>query len=569
MEKINLKTQGRNGKIEFEINIDKNEIKDLKVIKHTETPGIFNQVFSKLKGDVLSNQSFDVDTVSGATIMTKAILDTAKEAMVDSKIELNGRKIEDEQSQARKQIITDTLVVGGGGAGLVAASKALSLGSKVILLEKNGYMGGATILNGSNIVGTGSKTSKKIFGSDYKDSPELLANDVFKESRKTNYTNLTRIMVDNIGDAIDFVSEFANLDYKKAQTQTPEHSVERQIELPSSSSYEFISKMSESFQKKGGEILLDVRVEDIVVEGNMVKGVIAESKHASYYIEAKSIILAAGGYGAKVLKEGNGKGIDYYGPMTSTGDSYQFTHALSLKVHDSDWLKIYPHGVEVEPGIAKLTTYASKLATDMGAIYVNKEGKRIVNESEVYTKFRDAILKQSGRVAYLIMDERTWKEFYKLLLLHDFSENEIKEYLKNDGSKNPIFVKGSLEEIATKAKIDGNELITTLKKYREYVVNGEDLEFGRTNDCMHLFEGNTFYAIEQRDRFATTLGGYMVDDKMNLLNSMNRPVKNLFGTGEIIGGANGRDSMPSMMNSWSFSSGFAAGKAAVDYEHQI
>ncbi|EJE99957.1 FAD-dependent oxidoreductase [Liquorilactobacillus mali] len=569
MKKINLNTQGRNGKIEFEVDIEKNKIKDLKIINHMETPGIFNQVFSKLKSDVISNQSFDVDTISGATIMTKSILDTAKEAITDNGIHLNGKKSENTQVQKKKEIVTDTLVIGGGGAGLVAASKALSLGSKVILLEKNGYLGGATILNGSNVVGTGSKTSKKIFESDYGDSPGLLAKDVSKESRQTNYTDLTKIMVENIGNAIDFVSDFANLDYRKAQTQTPEHSVERQIELPSSSSYEFIDKMAKAFFKKGGEILLDVRVENMTIEKNMVKGVIAESKYVSYYIKAKSVILASGGYGAKVLKEGKGEGIDYYGPMTSTGDSYQFTHSLSLKAHDQNWLKVYPHGVEVEPGIAKLTTYASKMATDMGAIYVNKKGQRIVNESDVYTKLRDAILEQSERIAYLIMDERTWKEFYKLLVLHDFSKNEIKEYLKNDGSKIPIFVKGSLEKIANKANIDEQGLIKTLEKYEEYAVNEEDPEFGRAADYLHSFEGSIFYAVEQRDRFATTLGGYIVDEKMNLLNSANRPIKNLFGAGEIIGGANGHDSMPSMMNSWSFSSGFAAGRAAIIYEDKM
>ena len=53
-------------------------------------------------------------------------------------------------------------------------------------------------------------------------------------------------------------------------------------------------------------------------------------------------------------------------------------------------------------------------ATDMGGIYVNTQGKRIVNESDVYTKFRDAILAQPDKMSYLVMDERTWKSFYDL-----------------------------------------------------------------------------------------------------------------------------------------------------------
>ena len=43
----------------------------------------------------------------------------------------------------------------------------------------------------------------------------------------------------------------------------------------------------------------------------------------------------------------------------------------------------------------------------MGAIFVNTDGKRIVNESAPYTHFRDAIAEQKGKVAYIVMDQRT------------------------------------------------------------------------------------------------------------------------------------------------------------------
>ena len=63
-----------------------------------------------------------------------------------------------------------------------------------------------------------------------------------------------------------------------------------------------------------------------------------------------------------------------------------------------------------------MTTYASKKSTDLGGIYVNSEGHRIVNESAPYTDFRDAILALPDRIAYMLMDERTWKEVHELLV---------------------------------------------------------------------------------------------------------------------------------------------------------
>ncbi|MCZ4012568.1 FMN-binding protein [Lactobacillus jensenii] len=52
---LQAEANGRNGKIKFDINIDNNEIKDIKVTKSSETPAIFNQVFDKLKNSKLSN----------------------------------------------------------------------------------------------------------------------------------------------------------------------------------------------------------------------------------------------------------------------------------------------------------------------------------------------------------------------------------------------------------------------------------------------------------------------------------------------------------------------------------
>jgi len=555
---------GHNGIINYEVDLQDNKIKDLKILKHSETSGIFNQVIDKLKHNIITEQSFNVDTISGATVMTKALLTSADKAVEGAGINVVPTPKKKETAET-KNYKTDVLVIGGGEAGLVAGCRALAMGQKVILVEKNGYMGGATILNGSNVVGTGSNVAAQIFDNNH-DTPEMLAQDVSRESGDTNYPALTDLMVHNIGSAIDFVSKFADLHYQKAQTQTPEHSINRQIELPSASSFEFIQKVSKAFTAAGGQILLDARVEELTFNRqHSLNGVVAKQHDSTLKIKAKSVVLATGGHGANQKMRGDeSNGIDYYGPMTSTGDAYQFNDALNLETHDLGWYKIYPHGVEVEPGVAKLTTYASKEATDMGALYVNSKGERIVNESNVYTAFRNAILKQDDKVAYLVMDERTWKKVYDLLVLHDFTAEEIKKFFA-DPTKRPIFVKGDLSTVAKEAGIDGAALAATIKRYQGFVKDGHDQEFGRDPKYLHEFEGDTFYVVEQRDRFATTLGGYSVNaDNLQLLTTKNAPVANYFGAGEVIGGANGHDSMPSMMNTWGISSGYVAGAAASE-----
>lgn len=565
MTKQTIKAQadGRNGQIDFEIDLENNKISDVKVTKNSETPAIFNQAFGKLKKNIIDNQSFDVDAVSGASLMTQAMLDSGKKALAENNIALDGKK--PEVVHEEKQLNVDVAVIGSGMAGLMAASRALSMGKKVVVLEKNGYLGGATILNGSNVVGTGSKVSAELFGETAKkDSPNRLVQDITRECRGTNYPMLSKLLANNIGRAVDFITEFANLTYQKAETQTVEHSVNRQIEMPSESSYELVTKVAEAFEKKGGQIILDARVEKLNKDkaGKLVS-LTAEGKHQTINVNFKSLVLAAGGWGARDY-QAHKTDIPYYGPMTSTGDYFDFAKNMNLVTRNLDWYKVYPHGLEVEPGIAKLTTYSTKEATDMGAIFVNTDGKRIVNESAPYTHFRDAIAEQKGKVAYIVMDQRTWDRFYELMLKYGFTKEEVQSFFDLDGEKSPVLVKGDLKTVAEKAGIDYQTLKETVDNYTEDVKADYDPEFGRDKKFMHEFEGDTYYVIEQKLRFCTTLGGYETTDQMQLLDNDMNPVSNFYAAGEIVGGANGHDSMPSMMNSWSYASGFVAGTTAAD-----
>ena len=565
MTKQTIKAQadGRNGQIDFEIDLENNKISDVKVTKNSETPAIFNQAFGKLKKNIIDNQSFDVDAVSGASLMTQAMLDSGKKALAENNIALDGKK--PEVVHEERQLNVDVAVIGSGMAGLMAASRALSMGKKVVVLEKNGYLGGATILNGSNVVGTDSKVSAELFGETAKkDSPNRLVQDITRECRGTNYPMLSKLLANNIGRAVDFITEFANLTYQKAETQTVEHSVNRQIEMPSESSYELVTKVAEAFEKKGGQIILDTRVEKLNKDkaGKLVS-LTAEGKHQTINVNFKSLVLAAGGWGARDY-QAHKTDIPYYGPMTSTGDYFDFAKNMNLVTRNLDWYKVYPHGLEVEPGIAKLTTYSTKEATDMGAIFVNTDGKRIVNESAPYTHFRDAIAEQKGKVAYIVMDQRTWDRFYELMLKYGFTKEEVQSFFDLVGEKSPVLVKGDLKTVAEKAGIDYQTLKETVDNYTEDVKADYDPEFGRDKKFMHEFEGDTYYIIEQKLLFCTTLGGYETTDQMQLLDNDMNPVSNFYAAGEIVGGANGHDPMPSMMNSWSYASGFVAGTTAAD-----
>jgi len=560
--------KGNNGDIKVEMKVAGGKIASITVLEHGETQGIVDAALERIPQAIVDTQSIAVDTVSGATNSSKGIIEAVRSCIEQAGGNPADFEVAVENGGDEVQVTeesVDILVIGGGGAGLQSALRAIESGKTVALIEKNGSLGGATISNGSNIVATGSELSKELFG-DNGDSAEILYEDLNKGSKGTIKAELTTKMTETIGQAIDWVSEAAVLKYGIAQTQVVDHSIDRQVELASSSSKELIDAVSKKFEELGGKIMLETKAVELVQEDGVVVGVKAEKGNGDIVnFTAKSVIIATGGYGADVdMRPASMDGYLYYGPAGSTGDGLKMAMEIGAVSENLDRYKIYPHGWEVEPGIGKLTTYSSKKATDIGAIYVNSQGARLMNESLPYSSFKEKIMEQDNSTAYLVMDEETWTEFYDLLILHGFNEQTVQGYLESNGSKTPVVASGNLEEAAKAAGIDAEALAATVEKYNSYAAKGVDEEFGKSAEYLNPIEGEKYYVVEQKVRFATTLGGLAVaENSMAVLDAEGNAIGNLFAAGEVIGGANGNDSLPSMMNSWNLVSAYIAGDFAA------
>lgn len=558
--------EGHNGPITVDVAFENGKINALSIKEHNETAGIINQVGSVITESIVENQTLNVDAISGATVLSNAIVNATQDAIRGAGGNpIAYRKNKTGAQSLQEDLYTDMIVIGSGGAGLTAALRGIKSGKNVVVLEKNGYIGGATILNGSNIVATGSKLATKIFGKNNDDSPDKLYEDIKRASHNTQYPELTRSFVNTVGNAVDWISEHANIDYFAAQTQANDHQVDRQVEVVSSSSQEVIHHLASAIKEKGGQILTNTKAEEMIIEDGQLKGIRVSKGNVTYSIYSKVVVLATGGYGANPhYRSEEMEHVLYYGPQTSTGDGLALSSPFSAQMKNLNWFKKYPHGWEVEPGFAKLTTYSSKKATDMGGIYVNSDGKRLMDETAVYSKFRDKIEEQDDKVAWLLMDEEIWKGFYNLLLLHGFDEKEVQGYLAQNGKKDPVVVEGTLVEVAEAAGVDAEALTTTVATYNQYARQGKDESFGKSADSLKELTGEKYYLVEQKARFATSLGGLVVNpETMKVLNEQGEEIPALYAAGELVGGANGNDSMPSMMNSWIVTSGYIAGGAAA------
>lgn len=142
---------GMQGIIRVEIQVADGKITDISFLENSETPYVAAVANERIPAQIIEHQSLSLDTVTGATLTSRAIMyaveDAAKNAGLDVDA-LRANKIT-ATPEPDQEWETDVLVMGGGGAGFSAAITAAQEGARVILIEKSSVLGGNTMMAGS------------------------------------------------------------------------------------------------------------------------------------------------------------------------------------------------------------------------------------------------------------------------------------------------------------------------------------------------------------------------------------------------------------------------------------
>ena len=557
--------EGHNGPISVEVTIANEKISNVTLTNHVETTGVCENAIANTTSSMIDNNSYEVDTTAGATITSVGIKLAVKNALEQAGADLATYSAKVEAPAANDQTLdTDVVVIGAGGGGITAAVRAAQLGASVILIEKNGQVGGDTALNAGTLIATGSKFQTEKL-KETNDSPELAYEDIMKVGKNANDPNMVTMITNSIGQTVDWLVDEMKVPYDVAATQYPDHSANRQIGVVGRSP-KFLSLMEENFKGLKGNLLLETRATELVVTDGAVTGVVAVDKQGNKItINAKSTVLASGGYGADTeLLPNTLDGYMFYGRSTNTGDGLKMGTAINADTINLEFVKVYAQGVETVPNRALAATASSTAATKgHGAIYVNTKGERVVNEEGTLGEITEATVAQDDKVMYLLMDEEAYGVYINKSLEDKLvaSEDDLNKWydIQNDGK--PVITKGDLSSVATTMGIDGDALLNTVTKYNEDAAAGKDA-FNKENPVA-LAEG-TYYLVEQKPRFSTTLGGLKADVNMAIFATDGNLIPNLFGAGSVVGGGNGKDSMTAMMNSWAIGSGRVAGESAFN-----
>ena len=559
---------GGPGAITVTVMLKDGKIADVKAEGPKETPGIGSVAVEKMPAEMVAGNTINVDGVSGATVSSTGILKAAEEALKAAGVNPADFKGASVAKVEDKTYDTDIVIVGAGGAGMIAAITAADAGKKVVLIEKQAMTGGNSVRasGGMNAANTPEQQSNKFTEeagvektlktaaekwsnhpvitelaakvkaewdaykanpNGYFDRSELMQLDTMIGGHGINDPTLVKTLADNTADAIAWLKT-VNIDLISvgaagaASVKRIHRPLNEQKKVVSVGGYMIPRLEAACKSRKNITMLMETTAKSIMTDKDgKVSGIEAESKGAKITINAKAVILATGGFGANLkmvamLKpelEGfmttNAPGID--------GDGIVMAQELGAAVVDMQQIQIHP---TVQYDSSNLITEG--LRGD-GAILVNTNGKRFIDEVLARDVVSKAEIEQPNSFAYLIIDQKMVDE--SLL---------IQGYI----AKGYSFKGDTYEALAKEINIPADEFVKTMNAWNSYVQNRNDPDFGRTS-FINPLDKAPFYAIKVTPGIHHTMGGLRIDGRTRVLKGNGEAIPGLFAAGEVTGGVHG------------------------------
>ncbi len=516
--------KGHNGDVKVEAVFDSTSIVSVKVLEHQESAGISDVPIQRIPEEVVEGQTLAVDAVSGATVTSNAILaaieDCVNQAGGDVAA-LKANKNGNNTAQNDIELTTDVVVVGAGGAGLAAAASAHENGAKVIVIEKLANVGGSTALSGGGISATGTKFQEAEGIKDTKESWMQL----WKERQATSnpngkYPDYT--VVDKFMDAAVVTTEWL-VDYVghsySAIMGFGLDPVRRLHFAYSDSTTKGGTSLTQNIEKfitaQGVEILKETKATELITDndGNVV-GVIAEGKEGKVTINAKKVILAAGGFAKseelleRFVPEAAGSAEISWAAAGSTGDGILMAEKIGAALYEEPWVM----GV----GISSKISGTSSLNMDWTRVYVNGKGERFTNEEVHYAIATNELIGQD--TTWLIVDSTD-------------ANADIIKALEAAMPTEEVVKADSFEALADAMGVPADTFAKTMATFNNGVKTGKDI-MGKDPQYLVSVEKAPYYAIKFYPLTMGTFAGVKTDDNFQVLRENGTVINNLYATGE-------------------------------------
>ena len=537
-----------------------------------ETNGIGSKAAETMPGAIVAANSLDVDGVSGATQTSKAIIEAATAALKQAGLEpsdLTSKKTTATKAKDIEETV-DVVVVGAGGAGMTAAITATDAGKKVIVVESQPIAGGNSVRStgGMNAAKTPYQdknefkeaagvektlaTAAEKFADNetitalaatvksqwdayqanpqgYFDSVELMELDTLIGGKGKNNPELVKTLAENSAAAIEWLAsigaEVKNVGaFGGASVKRIHRPVNADGKVTAVGAY-IVPILEKNLQDRNVQFLFDTTANEIIMKDGKAVGIKGTGKDGhKVTINAKSVVIATGGFGA------NAEMVEKYKPELkgfattnaegAQGQGIEMATAVGAATVDMDQIQIHPTVHIEEDGNAHLITEG--LRGD-GAILVNAEGKRFYDEVSTRDKVSAAIIEQTDKSAWLIVDQT----------MVDKSA-VIAGYIKSGYT----VTGATYEELAKAMGVDEATFTSTMNTWNQAVEAKSDAEFGRTSFANPLTTA-PYYAIKITPAVHHTMGGIVINPKAEVLNEKGEAISGLYAAGEVTGGVHG------------------------------
>ena len=537
--------KGMGGDVTVTLTLEDGKITDCIAEGKDETPGIGTLALEQLPAQIAETGSIAVDGVSTATITSNAIKEAAAAALTAAGLNADDYKIEvkaDETKAEDSTVDADVVIVGAGGAGMTAAITAAA--------EK--YADNETITALAKTVSE-QWAAYQANPTGYFDSVELMELDTMIGGKGINDPELVETLCANSADAIDWLDEHGITlhdvsSFGGASVKRIHRPVNAEGKTVSVGSY-MIPLLEENCEKAGVKMMLDTTATEILTDANgAAVGVKATGASGeTVTVNAKAVVLATGGFGANldmvVKYKPELKGFMTTNAPGIQGQGIEMAQAIGAATVDMDQIQIHP---TVEANTAALITEG--LRGD-GAILINEEGQRFIDEVGTRDVVSAAEIAQTGSYSWLVVDQA----------MADAS-SVIQGYIK----KGYTVTGATYEELGKAMGVDAAAFAETMEKWNGYVEAKNDPDFGRTSFANPL---NTapYYAVKVTAGVHHTMGGLKINANTEVLNEKGEVIPGLFAAGEVTGGVHGANRLGGNAVADFTVFGRIAGAAASDY----
>ena len=592
---------GMNADVEVEVKIANGKIDAVTVTGNEETPGIGGELVNA-KGEVKTNggespitlipkrivegQSIKVDSVTGATITSYAIMNAVGDAIEQAGGNKDDFKTEVKSSEKLEDMTSDVVVVGGGGAGLAAAIAAGADGATVTVIEKNGEVGGDTLVCGAIYNTPDEKLQKEVTMTDtvkttvekalsekpISDEHKALQAEVKKQwdkykadgrtdlfDSKEWYALQTWINGDKVGnldlvkklcydsyDAYEWIKDDLGMGFDDKISQGAGSLWQRTHTSKMKMGTGFISTYLDKIGAMDNvTIVTEATGKSLVKKDDKITGVVCADRNGNEFTVTanKGVVLSTGGFAAnsKMVQEYNtsGKWDDLSKLMTtnrtssSQGDGIVMAKEAGASLTDMEQIQLLYLGNTKD---GQLTKYPPRdvNGTDQ-LIFINKNGERFVREDGRRDEICLGVLSQPDAIFYMLesgdgkgyvdIKDPEWRS----------ADGFTFEYLEKNGY---IVVADTLDEMAEKLGCDKATLQATVDAFNNCVDGKETDEFGRTLYSVKL-ENGPWVATPRQACVHHTMGGVTIDTDTRVLDESCKAIAGLYAAGEITGGIHG------------------------------